>query len=120
MIQIPIFQAVSSDFFQEIDLGGQLVQLRMTYNIRVGFFFLTFTDQDGTSLSSIKIVPTWPLLNQVKSLLNFSGDLVVIKTDADAGDLITYDNFGNGWDLFYLTEAELATWKVENGLTASN
>lgn len=116
MIQIPTFQTTSADFNQEIELGGQLVQLRIVYNIRVGFFFLDFTDQNGNVLYQIKMVPTWPLLSQHRGFIDFDGDILILKTDAEAGDNVSYDNFGNGWDLFYLSPDELSDWRDENGL----
>lgn len=115
MIEIPTFQEKSADFTQEIELGGQLIEIHIVYNIRIGHFFLEFTDQEGSVLKGIKIVPDWLLMDWHRGTLNFSGDLVVRQTDDEAGDLITYDNFGNGWALTYLTAAEVITWKVENG-----
>ncbi len=115
MIQIPLFQDVSADFTQEIELNGQLIQLRIVYNIRVDFFFLRFTDQLGNPIQGIKIVPNWLLLDSHKGFVDFDGDLIVIKTDENAGNEITYDNFGNGWDLFYLTPDEAEEWRTENG-----
>lgn len=115
MINIPTFQEKSADFTQEIELGGQLVRLHIMYNIRIGFFFLNFTDQEGSILYGIKMVPEWLLLDWHRGTLNFSGDLVIRKTDDEAGDLITYDNFGNGWDLTYVTEAEVEAWEAVVG-----
>lgn len=116
MIRIPTFQISSADFEQDINLNDQIVNIRITYNIRDEYFFLIFTDQDGNVVSNIKIVPNWLLLNQHKALLTFDGDLIVSKTDEEAGDVITYDNFGSGWDLFCLTEQETRDWKKENGV----
>ena len=116
MILIPVFQNVSADFIQEIELVGQIVTLRIVYNIRNGFFHLRFTDEDGVEIKGMKIVPNYPLLEAHKAFLNFSGDLFVIKDDEALGDEITYANFGNGYNLYYFTEAEYEAWKEENGL----
>lgn len=115
MIEIPTFQENSADFTQEIELNEQLVELRIVYNIRIGFFFLTFTDQNGNTLNGIKMVPNWPLMDWHRGTLEFEGDLIIRQVDDEAGDLITYDNFGNGWNLTYLTIAEVDTWKDDNG-----
>jgi hypothetical protein len=115
MIEIPTFQSTSANFLQEIELGLQLVQIRITWNSRVEFFFLNFTDQNGNELNGVKIVPNWPLLDWHRGTLEFVGDLIVRKTDEEAGDEITYNNFGNGWNLTYLTAAEVAAWKNDNG-----
>jgi hypothetical protein len=116
MTLIPVFQNQSADFVQEIELGGQLISLDIIYNIRNEFFHLNnFTDQNGNPLHGIKIVPDFPLLDWHKGLIDFDGDLMVIKQDLEAGDDITYDNFGNGWNLFYLTPDEVDEWKDANG-----
>lgn len=116
MIQIPTFQNLSANFRQEIELETKLIQLQITYNVRVDFFFLNFTGQDGSILYGIKMVPNWPLLFWHKGFIQFDGDLMIQKTDLEAGDEITYDNFGNGWNLFYLTPAEVTQWRIDNGL----
>lgn len=115
MIQIPTFQNISADFRQEIELESKLVQLQITYNIRNDFFHLDFTDQQGVTLYGIKMVPNWPLLYWHKGPIQFDGDLIIQKTDQEAGNEVTYDNFGNGWDLFYLTPAEVTQWRSDNG-----
>ena len=115
MIEVPTFQEGSADFTQEIELGSQLVQIHIRFNSRVGFFFLTFTDQNENVLNGIKIVPNWPLMDWHRGTLEFEGDLIVRQVDDEAGDSITYDNFGNGWNLTYLTVAEVAEWKDDNG-----
>lgn len=115
MIQLQVFQNVSSDFIQTINLDGQIVTLRMTYNIRSGFFFLTFTDSKENPLNGIKMVPNWLLLDQRKALIDFDGDLMILKVNLEAEDVITYDNLGTDWLLYYLTPDEVADWKTENG-----
>lgn len=117
MIDIPTFQSDSSDFRQEIELGSQLVQVHITFNTRIGdgFFFLEFTDQNENVLKGIKITPNWLLMDWHRGTLEFVGDLIVRKVDDEAGDLITYDNFGDGWNLTYFTVAEVAAWKTDNG-----
>ena len=116
MIQIPTFQTLSADFQQTIDLELQLVTLRCIYNIRNDYFHLNFQDPDGVQLNGIKIVLNWPLLWQKKALINFSGDLMVIKDDASLTNEISYNTFGDGHNLYYLTPAELEYWLAENGV----
>jgi hypothetical protein len=115
MQQISTFQDISSDFIQEVDLNGQLVFLRIVWNGRVEAFFIRITDQNENPLNGVKIVPNWPLFQNHKGFLDFDGDLVVARTDDEAVDIITYDNFGNGWGLFYLTPEEYEEWKDVNG-----
>lgn len=117
MIQIQVFQNISANFNQEIDLDGQIVQINIAYNSRNNFFHINeFIDQDENIITGVKIVPEWLLFDNYKGLVDFEGDLIVLKQDEDAGNDITYDNFGNGWDLFYLTPDEVETWKQANGL----
>lgn len=116
MIKIPVFQSISADFVQEIELNGQIVNIRIVYNIRNSFFHLRFTDSEGTEITGIKIVPNYPLLEAHKAFLDFSGELFVIKVDESAEDIITYDNFGRGYAFYYYTNAEYDAWKVANGL----
>jgi len=115
-VGIPVFQSISADFTQRIELNGQLVTLRLTYNIRNEFFSLRFTDPDGVQLSGMKLVPNFLLLRPHLPFINFSGDLMVVKDDASLGDEITYDNLGAGWNLYYLTEAEAEAWGTANGM----
>ena len=115
MNEIPIFQNVNANFTQEISLGGQLVQIQLVFNIRNQSWHMKFTDPNGDSIQGIKLVTNWPLFEYHKGFMEFEGDLMVRKTDEQAGDEITYDNLGNGWGLFYMTESEINDWKDENG-----
>jgi hypothetical protein len=116
MLKIATFQDESADFEQQVELGGQVVQIRIVYNVRNNRFTLhTFTDQNDNSVKGIKIVPYWPLLDFRKGFIDFEGDLMVLWSTDDVVNDITYDNFGNGWDLIYLSEAEVNAWKELNG-----
>lgn len=115
MNKIPTFQNVSADFTQRIELGNQLVQIRIVYNIRSEHFYLHFEDQDLNKVTGIKIVPDWLLLRSHKAFLNFKGNLIVIKDDAPLAEMITYNSFGNGYNLYYITETEESEWETENG-----
>lgn len=117
MIKIPLFQSVSSNFTQTIELEDQLVTIKIVYNIRIGSFFLTFTAGDVT-LYGIKIVQNWPLLRQSKAFLSsvFAGDFLAKRDVEIIDEDITYDNFGNGWNLYYITSEELTEWEDSNGI----
>jgi hypothetical protein len=116
MLKISTFQDQSADFTQQVELDGQLVQIRIVYNVRNDRFTLhTFTDQDENSVYGIKIVPFYLLLDFRKGFLDFEGDLIVLKSNIEVEDDITYDNFGNGWDLYYMTPTEVSEWKEANG-----
>jgi hypothetical protein len=121
MLEIPISQAISSDTTQAVELDGQLVTLRFVWNgLRRddgnGYFFLTFTDQNGNPIRGIKIVPNWLLLKQYKGSTDFRGDFLVVRSEVEAENIITYDNFGVGWTFNYITELEVDQWEEANGL----
>ena len=115
MLRISTFQNVSADTQQTVVLEGQSVIIRFVYNGRNDYFTLTLTDQNGNTLYGIKIVPYWLLLNQYKGFTDLVGDFIVLKADEDAGNEITYDNFGTGFTFNYLNESEILTWRVANG-----
>jgi hypothetical protein len=116
MIEIPVFQETSADFEQNVNLNQQLVNIRITYNIRNSYFHITVTDVNGGVIRNVKIVPRWPLLKQNRGQIVFDGDLLVLKADNSAVDDITYENFGTGWKLYFLTPSEVQKWEEENGL----
>lgn len=117
MIKIPLYQSTSSNFTQKIELNSQLVTLNIRYNVRNEFFHFTITDPDGNILRGIKIVPNYPLLRQSRASLNFTGDFIVQQDSEDVEDNITYDNFGAGWNFYYITDDELTEWEDDNGIS---
>lgn len=116
MIRIPTFTATSSDFEFDIELGGEVMNLRFTWNIRNEFWHCATTRQDGTTYGTFKVVPNWPLWRQSAALTGLVGSLIVLKDDASAPTEIDYDSFGTSWGLYYMDAAELQAWEVENGL----
>lgn len=118
MVGIPLYQSISANFTQRIELNEQLVQIKITYNVRAGFFFMRLTDENENFLAGVKIVPNFPLLRQSAALLNFTGDFLVVQESENVEDEITYDNFGAGWTLYYITPDELIEWEDENGLSS--
>ena len=115
--QIPIYLTTSSDFSQELELGGQLINMRIKWNVRNNTPHMDFQDSFGNWVYGIKVVPYWPLFRQIKGSLEFDGDLMVLRDGQSIELDITYDNFGNGQDLYYLTRNEVAYWEALNGTT---
>lgn len=117
---IPTFQSQSADFTQTLELGGQLVELRLVWNIRAEFWFIhsfRMLNFEGNEIYGIKCVKAFPLFHIHKALLpDFQGDFITVKVDEAAENQITYDNFGAGWGLYYITEDELDEWENLNGL----
>ena len=116
MLELQTFQTASADFEQEVVLNGQLVTLRITWNTRVEYFFLLFTDSDGVSLGQIKMTERALLFRPHNYLINFKGDFLVLPKTQNVGTEIKYDELGNDWGLYYLDEKEVESWVVENGL----
>ena len=52
----------------------------------------------------------------LSSIKNQKKEWKKLKTDEDAGDVITYDNLNNGYSLVYMTPDEVDQWKDDNGL----
>lgn len=116
MINIPTFQLTSSDFIQKVTLNNQVVTIRIKYNVRSFCFHMDFTDQDGNVLTGIKMVTNWPLLKAHKTVLNFSGDIILLPTDTNVDSRLTYENLNTGWGLMYITPEEYEDWRLANGL----
>lgn len=116
MIKIPTLQQISADTRQQIDLDGVRTALRIVYNTRSGFFYLS-AQTEGGRIEGVKLVPGYPVLRYKKSALpDLPGDFIVFKSDDSLGDRIDYNDLGNGWDLFYLTAEEYDTWEDARGL----
>jgi len=112
---IPIYLTTSSDFSQELELGGQLVNMRIKWNVRNDTAHMDFKDPIGNWIYGVKVVPYWPLFRQIKGAIEFDGDLMVLADDQGVGTQITYDNFGNGQNLYYLSKEEADYWEEING-----
>jgi hypothetical protein len=107
---IQIFQDVSSDHTQVIELDTVTITLRLKYNVRNASWFYSFTTENN-EISDIKLVSNFPMLRQHKAIASdIPGDFFVIKTNDNAGDEITYDNLGTDYQLIYATADEVVNW----------
>ena len=111
------FKDVSSDFEFNIDLENVNITIRLTYNVRVDYWFAEFST-DISSIQGIKLVVNALLLDQFKaSLPDIKGDFILQRTSEDLNKPeLTYDNFGVEWGFFYFTEAEVVQYKIDNNL----
>lgn len=116
MIQIPTFQANSADFEQIIELNIQLCTIRIQWNSRSGYFHFNIVDPEGNEINSIKMIPDWLILGTHQAHIVFSGDFMILKDDQSLGNEIDYNDLGNGYNLYYLTEEEAEAWRLANGL----
>lgn len=111
--RIPIFLEASATFNQLIELDGALYTIRIQWNVRNNTAYLSISEENefAGKVTSIKIVPNWPLLRQIKGGLTMTGDLIVIKEDAALGNEIEYTTLGNGYNMYYVTSDELLVWE---------
>jgi len=116
MIKLPTFQSTAADFLFSATLEEKVHQLRFIYNIRNSSFAFYFIDGDGNTVNSVKVVPNFPLLKYRKSFTSLRGDFMVLNDSVPEETEITYENFGDGFGLYYLTASEVEEWEVSNGL----
>ena len=118
MVQIPVsFKDKSANFQLTIDLNNVNVILRIFYLIRVEKFFFEITAGDY-NLKSIPLITNWLLLDKHKSEMPvLKGDFLVrrISDEIDA-PILTYDNFGEDWGFFYLSQQEVVDFKNSIGI----
>ena len=112
MTEIPIYQNKSSKFRQEIILGGRTLNITIKWNVRCECWFMDIEDiDDGSFLNSIKLVDNWLLIRQYRSKLpNLDGDFIIKAVNTDDIE-ITYDNLGNGFNLFHVSTSEADDWE---------
>ncbi|MFA6910729.1 MAG: hypothetical protein WCQ59_06335 [Candidatus Cloacimonadaceae bacterium] len=113
---IPFDPSVSADQQFRIQLGDEMVTLRLVYNDRSNFWFITVTNSNGDALDSIKVVPNWPLLNQYVSAKPIEGDLFVFPVVSTTQEPIGYEGLGDAWMLCWASSDEVNEWRSNNGL----
>jgi len=106
MVNIPLFNQISSEFTQTIKLGKEYYKIRIRWNTRSESWFLHLFDHTGNPLVTGKrLVPNYPLTEIYSG--RFPGELLVLDTRSDLSDArITYDNLGKRFLLVYLDEEE--------------
>jgi len=116
-VAIPLFKESSADFQQNIDLNNVNYTIRLTYNVRVGYWFMTLSTENYT-ITSVKCTLEFPILWQHYALMpELSGDFFINQIeDLQNRPDLTYDNFGSVFKLFYYTPEEVLEWRSANGL----
>lgn len=115
MLEIPIFQDQSSDFTERVTLDEVEVSLRFAWNTKSEYWMLNAYEEidSGFILNGIKMVLDYPILYQFP--VSLPGQLIVIQLDSSLSSEITYKSFGNGHNLFYLSDEEFDSWKEYYG-----
>ena len=116
-VQLPVYNEESADFEYNIDLDAVNMTIRLTWNTRVEYWFMSISTTD-TEIQGVKITENFLLLDQYKaSLYNIPGDFIIQKISDDIGNnTLTYSNLGVNWGLFYFDEDEVEEFKTENGI----
>ena len=115
MLELPVYQNLSSDITFTTILDNIRCKFRLMWNTKSKFWMVnTYEEPDNNFfLYGLKIVPNYPFLNRYNP--SFPGEMICLKKGTDVDFEITYNNFGSGWGLFYLTSEEFEEWSILNG-----
>jgi hypothetical protein len=115
MTELPIFQTTSSKFEYTIKLDNEVYLLRYEYNPRSFNWYLTISnDRTGQRLDNKKLIINYPLYDQNKAIFNVMPGDVLIQQVNNTEELITYDNLGIDYIVYYYTADEVTQWKIDN------
>lgn len=111
MIAIPFNPSKSAD--QEITFTGvgTPVKLRFTWNVFSESWFISFGE-----CAPRRAIVGFPILKSMKYLLPVRGDFMLKRMATTTPASVGYEDLGKLWFLCYLTETEVETWGVRNGL----
>lgn len=117
MIQIPVFNATSAAFEQQITLGDQTLTLAMQWNARGGHWFLDIKTAEGQDLlTSRKLVPLLPVCYSHRALANISGDFVLLPESEASPEYPTFEGLGTTHNLYWLDDTETTNWEAFLGI----
>src|SRR4030042_6769147 len=113
MLDIPMFQEESTDFEFSIDLDNITTTIRLTYNVRSGYFRMNISTENY-SLYGLKVVAEFPLIYQHKALFpELPGDIIINQVNRLDEEIdMTYDNLGSDYVMRYYTKDEFEAWKT--------
>lgn len=117
MVEIPQFQNESSDYKFSVDLDNVSVDIRMTYNVRSGYFRMNISTENY-KIDGLKVVAEFPLIYHHKALFpELPGDIVVSKVSRlDEEVDMTFDTLGTVYKMYYLDKEEIAEWLFNRGI----
>ena len=117
MIQIPVFNATSAAFEQQITLGDQTLTLAMQWNARGGHWFLDIKTAEGQDLlTSRKLVPLLPVCYSHRALANISGDFVLLPESEASPEYPTFEGLGTTHNLYWMDDTETTNWEAFLGI----
>ena len=116
MIVIPSFSSTASDFEQKITLEEQELVVRLSWNSRSEFWYLSLDDQKGHTLNSRKLIPFFPLVGKHKALMPITGDLWLMPEQDVSPEYPTFEGLGTTHNLYWLNDSENLSLRKALGL----
>jgi len=104
MIKIETFQHKSAFFELEKKLEGKLFKLAFNYNFREDAWRMDISSISG-AVYGVLLRYGVDFFAAYRAPAKIKGSFTLINESEDNG--LTYDNFGNGFNLYYLDEGEL-------------
>lgn len=108
---IPFNPSISASQTFNVNLGELVCEFRIKWNLRASAWFCDFKTSEGVNYG-VRLVENSDLLSSLNAL-GLKGDFRVIRMKKMADPEITYDNFGDEWQLAYGTYQE---WKEYDGV----
>ena len=112
MFIVPTFQVQSSKYIMEVELNNQVFRLRFLWNTRELYWYMDILNQDDVEiLTGIKMVINYVLLNQFQYMADLpKGEFFVMDLEQNPSTGgITFDNFGERYQLLFYTDEEIAS-----------
>lgn len=118
MVIMPVFQDRSSRYEFDIELAGEVWHLKFSWNAREEAWYMDIQTQNQVDIiSGIKMVINYPLLNQYIAYNLPEGNFILwdLEQNPSTGG-VTFDNFGKRYQLIFLSNEELTSGEVINGI----
>jgi len=106
MIQIPFDPSISANQSFRIDLGGRVVKIELSWNIRDSAWYMDITSDDKAQYS-VKLLPNTELLFS-RTILGITGNFFVLNEDKNDNAGITFDNLGSSYYLYWCDADDLS------------
>ena len=106
MIQIHFDPSFSANQNFRIDIGGQVVKISLSWNIRDSAWYMDITSDDNAQYS-VKLLPYTELLFS-RTILGITGNFFVLNEDKNDNAGITFDNFGSSYYLYWFDADDLS------------
>lgn len=112
MLTLPDLSAQSPDYTYKVTIDRVIYTIRMVWNLRMGAWYLTISNDLGESIAGVRVVANMPLLETHRGRIGLRGDILALDNSIVPTDP-TYSSFSNGHTLVFMTNAEVAGWKAD-------